>query len=121
MDRQPLPIAPWLMSPRKLVWAALPLAALLVYCEARQAPEGPAPKAPPPFSVAPAPGVSPPVPSAVFSLTDFRPLLTLPSLSSVNAALEAGTPALAARELELTLEKAPPPPDQRFRYDFLLG
>ncbi|HEX7453541.1 MAG TPA: hypothetical protein VF294_14705, partial [Polyangiaceae bacterium] len=108
------------MSPRKLAWAALPLAALLVYCEARQVPEGPKPKAPP-FRVAPAPSASPPVPSAVFSLSDFRPLLTLPSLSAVSSALDAGTPAAAARELDNQLEKSPAPPEQRFRYDFLLA
>jgi soluble lytic murein transglycosylase len=120
MDRQPLPAASWLMSPRRLAWAALPLAVLLVYCEARQGPEGPKALAPP-FRVAPVPPVTPPVPSAVFSLSDFRPLLTLPSLSSVSSALDAGTPALAARELETWLEKSPPPPDQRYRYDFLLA
>jgi soluble lytic murein transglycosylase len=108
------------MSPRKLAWAALPLAALLVYCEARQVPEGPKALAPP-FRVAPAAPAAPPVPSAVFSLSDFRPLLTLPSLSSVSSALDAGTPAVAARELESVLEKSPPPPEQRFRYDFLLA
>ena len=108
------------MSPGKLAWAAIPLAALLVYCEARQVPEGPAAKAPP-FRVAPAAAVTAAVPSAVFSLSDFRPLLTLPSLSSVATLLETSTPAAAAHELENVLEKAPPAPDERFRYDFLLG
>ena len=108
------------MSPIRLAWAAIPAAALLGYCEARQAPEGPVAKAPP-FQVAPAAAVSPAGPSAVFSLTDFRPLLTLPSLASVASLLETSTPAAAAHELESILEKAPPKAEERFRYDFLLG
>ncbi|MEO8981150.1 MAG: transglycosylase SLT domain-containing protein [Polyangiaceae bacterium] len=120
MDRQSLSRASWLMFSGKLGWAAIPLAALLVYCEARQVPEGPSAKAPP-FRVAPAAAASAAVPSAVFSLTEFRPLLTLPSLASVASLVEMSTPAAAAHELESILEKSPPPPDERFRYDFLLG
>jgi len=105
---------------RRWIWAALPLAALLVYCEARQVPEGPTPQAPP-FRVAPVAGVTPPVPNATFSLSDFRPLLTLPSLSAVAALLETSAPARAAEALAIWLEKSPPPPDQRFRYDYLLA
>lgn len=108
------------MQKIRLAWAAIPLSALLVYCEARQVPEGPAAKAPP-FRVAPAPAPTAPVPNAVFSLSDFRPLLTLPSLSGVASLLESGAPAAAARGLELILEKEPPPAAERFRYDFLLG
>ncbi|MET0790688.1 MAG: lytic transglycosylase domain-containing protein [Polyangiaceae bacterium] len=101
------------------VWAALPLVALLTYCEARQEPEGRSPKAPP-FRIAPALSApQPPVASALFSLTDFRPLLTLPALVSVSSALENGNPSLAARELAAVVVKAPPSPDERFRYDFL--
>jgi len=107
---------------RSVLWAALPLAALLVCCEARQEPEGRKAKAPPfqlaPMASAPA---APAPPSALFSLSDFRPLLTLPELSSVSSALEAGTPATAARELEASLVKSPPPETERFRYDFLLA
>jgi soluble lytic murein transglycosylase len=61
------------------------------------------------------------VPSALFSLGDFRPLLTLPELASVASALEAGTPAAAAHELSAWLAKSAPPTAQRFRYDFLLA
>ena len=101
------------------MWAALPLAALLTYCEARQEPEARAPKAPP-FSIAKAPSVvQPPGPSALFSLSDFRPLLALPSLTRVSSALEAGNPSLGARELEQILTQAPPPAEELFRYDFL--
>ncbi|MEP7049175.1 MAG: transglycosylase SLT domain-containing protein [Pseudomonadota bacterium] len=108
------------MSKSSLAWVAIPLSALLLYCEARQVPEGPAAKVPP-FRVAPAAALSVPVPSTVFSLSDFRPLLTLPMLSGVAALLDSGAPAAAAHELESILEKAPPPAEQRFRYDFLLG
>jgi len=100
---------------------ALSLVVLLVGCEARQEPEGRIAKAPP-FQIAP-PAVSAaiPVQSALFSLSDFRPLLTLPELSTVAAALEAGSPGVAARELANWLQKTPPPPDERFRYDYLLA
>jgi len=107
------------MRTRHSWWAALPLTALLVCCEARQEPEGRVAKAPP-FRIAPS-ALSAPVkvPSAPFSLSDFRPLLTIPELSAVAAALEAGTPSAAARELSSWLEKTPPPAGERFRYDFL--
>ncbi|MES1177394.1 MAG: transglycosylase SLT domain-containing protein [Myxococcales bacterium] len=109
------------MARARWVWAALPLAALLAHCEARQEPEGRSPKAPP-FRIAEAPSApQPPVPSALFSLTDFRPLLTLPALASVAAALETGNSALAARELEAIVQKSPPAAEERFRYDFLLA
>ena len=121
MDREPLSVAAKLMPARRWAWAALPLTVLFVYCEARQEPEGHVAKSPP-FRIAPS-ALAPaaPVPSALFSLTDFRPLLTLPELSSVAAALETGTPAAAARELEGWLAKSPPAAGERFRYDFLLG
>jgi soluble lytic murein transglycosylase len=109
------------MAHARSIWAAFPLAVLVTCCEARQEPEGRSPKAPP-FRIAPSASVpQPPVPSAVFSLTDFRPLLTLPALAKVSGALENGNPALAARELGAILEKSPPPADERFRYEFLLG
>jgi peptidoglycan lytic transglycosylase len=102
-------------------WAGLPLAALLLCCEPRHEPEGRVAKAPP-FRIAPSATLSPAkIPSALFSLSDFRPLLTIPALSSVASALEAGTPGLAARELTSWLEKTAPPPAERFRYDFLLA
>jgi soluble lytic murein transglycosylase len=102
-------------------WAVLTLATLLVSCEARQEPEGRVAKAPP-FRIAPsAPSAASKVQSAPFSLSDFRPLLTIPELSAVAAALDAGTPAVAARELSSWLEKTPPAPAERFRYDFLLA
>jgi soluble lytic murein transglycosylase len=109
------------MSRTRWVWAGLPLAALLTYCEARQEPEGRSPKAPP-FRIAnTASAIQVPVPSAVFSLTDFRPLLALPSMAPVSSALEAGNAALAARELGAIMAKDPPAADERFRYDFLLA
>jgi len=109
------------MRSRLWFWVALPLAALLVGCEARQEPEGRVAKAPP-FRIVP-PATSAPlnVPSATFSLSDFRPLLTIPELSAVAAALDAGTPSAAARELSGWLDKSPPAPGERFRYDFLLA
>jgi soluble lytic murein transglycosylase len=119
MDRETLS-ASRLMSRLRTAWPVLPLAALLVFCEARQAPEGPSPKAPP-FLVASASAALPHQPSAAFSLSDFRPLLTAPELSSVAALLETSTAAAAARELEAWLANSPPPPEQRFRYDFLLA
>jgi len=109
------------MRGRLWLWFVLPLAAELVACEARQEPEGRVAKAPP-FRIAPAAASAPlNVPSATFSLSDFRPLLTIPELSPVSTALDAGTPAAAARELSAWLDKAPPPPGERFRYDFLLA
>src|SRR3954447_12427150 len=121
MDRQPLLVTAWLMRARAWFGSLLPLAALLVCCEARQEPEGRVAKAPP-FRIAPPPESAPAkVPSATFSLSDFHPLLTIPELSLVAAALEAGTPGIAARELSAWLEKAPPSPGERFRYDFLLA
>jgi soluble lytic murein transglycosylase len=109
------------MAQARWVWAALPLAGLLTYCQARQEPEGRSPKAPP-FRIAEAVSAPrPPVPSALFSLTNFRPLLTLPALAGVSSALETGNSALAARELEAIIQKAPPAVDERFRYDFLLA
>src|SRR5688500_2677043 len=94
-------------------WQILPLAALLVCCEARQEPEKRVAQAPP-FRIAPsalsAASAQAVVPSAPFSLSDFRPLLTIPELSAVALALEAGTPGVAARELSSWLEKTPPPP-----------
>jgi len=119
MDRETLSAAR-LRSQLRLGWQALPLAALLVYCEARQAPEGPSPKAPP-FRIAASAAAAPPKVSASFSLSDFRPLLTSPDLANVAALLETGTPQAAARELEAWLGKSPPLADQRFRYDFLLA
>ena len=101
------------------LWAALPLLASLVGCEARHEPEGRAAKVPP-FRVEPSALRAPAkAPSAPFSLTDFRPLLTIPELSAVATALDAGTPGIAARELSSWLEKSPPAPGERFRYDFL--
>jgi soluble lytic murein transglycosylase len=121
MDRQPLLTAAQLMGARATLRVILPLASLLIGCEARQEPEGRVAKAPP-FRIAPAVASAPVnVRSASFSLTDFRPLLTIPELSPVAAALEAGTPAVAARELASSVEKAPPTPAERFRYDFLLA
>jgi len=108
------------LSSRWRIRTALALCACLTACEARQAPDVPAAKAPP-FRVAGSPSAQPPQPSASFSLSDFAPLLTKPELASVAAALEAGPPALAAHELEAWLAKSPPPPEQRFRYDFLLA
>ena len=109
------------MSQTRWLLAALPLLSSLTHCEARQEPEG-RPAKSPPFLIAPAVSAPPPpVPSALFSLSDFRPLLTLPELASVSSALESGNAALAARELTLILAKTPPPAEQRFRYDFLLA
>jgi len=119
MDRETLP-ASRLRARFRLAWQVLPLAAALVYCEARQAPEGPSPKAPP-FRIEPSAAPVQSKPSAVFSLSDFHPLLTMPELSSVAGLLETSTPAAAARELEAWLVKTPPPAEQRFRYDFLLA
>ena len=121
MDRGALPSSAKLMSRGRWIFGALPLAALLVYCEARKEPEGRSPRVPP-FRIAPtASAVATSLPSAPFSLSDFRPLLTLPELSSVATALETSTPAAAARELEAWLAKSPPPAPPRFRYDFLLA
>src|SRR6478735_3383317 len=121
MDRQPLRSAAHSMSALAWRWAVAPLAVALVCCEARQEPEGRMAKAPP-FRIAPtAPSAHVNVPSATFSLSDFRPLLTIPELSAVAAALDAGTPAAAARELSIWLQKAPPAASERFRYDFLLA
>jgi soluble lytic murein transglycosylase len=121
MDRQPLLLAAQLMRARHSFWAVLPLATLLLCCEARHEPEGRVAKAPP-FRILPAANSAPAkVESAPFSLSDFRPLLTSPELSAVAAALDAGTPAAAARELSIWLAKSPPPAGQRFRYDFLLA
>lgn len=109
------------MSRAGWAFAVLPLAALLTYCEARQEPEARAPKAPP-FRIAPVASVaSPPVPSALFSLTDFSPLLASARMAPVSSALEAGNAASAARELAALIEKEPPAADERFRYDFLLA
>ena len=109
------------MRARLRSWVFLSLAALLVGCEARQEPEGRVAKAPP-FRIAPSVASAPsPVPNARFSRSDFRPLLTVPELSAVAAALDAGTPAVAARELASWLEKTPPPAAERFRYDYLLA
>ena len=108
------------MSAHRWVWSVGPLAALLVYCAARNEPEGRVPKAPP-FQVASAAGVAPSLPPEPFSLSGFRPLLTLPELTGVAATLETGTPAAAARELEAWLSKASTPENQRFRYDFLVA
>ena len=121
MDGRALFFAAQLMGVRPWCWAVWPLSTLLVFCEARQEPEGRVAKAPP-FRIAPAATSAPvAVPSATFSLTDFRPLLTIPELSAVAAALDAGTPGVAARLLASWLEKTPPPPSARFRYDFLLA
>ncbi len=121
MDCEPLPHATELMTTFRRLWVALPLATSLLCCEARHEPEQRAAKAPP-FRIAPTASVTqPPVPSAVFSLSDFRPLLTSPALAGVATALETSTPSAAARELEAWLAKSPPPADERFRYDFLLG
>jgi len=121
MDRQPLLAAAQLMRTHTVLWALVPLASLLLGCEARQEPEGRVAKSPP-FRIAPTAQSAPvKVQSATFSLSDFRPLLTIPELSAVAAALDAGTPAVAARELGSWLEKSPPSPAERFRYDFLLA
>ena len=121
MDRQPLLALAQLMRARHSFFAVLPLAAQLICCEARHEPEGRVAKAPP-FRILPAASSAPAkVESAPFSLSDFRPLLTIPELSAVAAALDAGTPAAAARELSSWLGKSPPPAAQRFRYDFLLA
>ncbi|HEY3256341.1 MAG TPA: transglycosylase SLT domain-containing protein, partial [Polyangiaceae bacterium] len=121
MDREPLSVAAQLMGARHSPWVVLPLALLLAGCEARQEPEGRVAKAPP-FRIAPAASSAPvPVQNALFSLSDFRPLLTIPELSAVAAALDQGIPGAAARELSSWLEKSPPPPGERFRYDFLLA
>ena len=102
-------------------YALVPLMSLLMACEARQEPEGRVAKSPP-FRIAPAVASAPAkVHNATFSLSDFRPLLTIPELSAVAAALEAGTPGVAARELGSWLQKSPPSPTERFRYDFLLA
>ncbi|HEX3773092.1 MAG TPA: transglycosylase SLT domain-containing protein [Polyangiaceae bacterium] len=119
MDRE-TPSAPRLKSRRWSAALLVPCAALLVYCESRQAPEQAAPKAPP-FRIATSASASPPRPSASFSLTDFRPLLTAPELASVATLLENGAPEAAARELDAWLAKSPPALEQRFRYDFLLA
>jgi len=120
MDCQPL-FPSRLMRARTSFWVILSLASLLSCCEARKEPEGRAAKAPP-FQIAPtSASAAPKVPSATFSLSDFRPLLTIPELSAVAAALDAGTPAVAALELARWLEKTPPAASERFRYDFLLG
>ena len=119
MDRETLS-ASRLTAQLRLARVVLPLAVWLVSCEARQPPEGPSPKAPP-FRVVASASVQPNLPAASFSLSDFRPLLTTPGLSGVAALLDASTPAAAARELEAWLVKSPPPPDERFRYDFLLA
>jgi soluble lytic murein transglycosylase len=108
------------MTARRWAWAVVPVAALLVYCEVRKEPEGRVAKAPP-FQVAGSASVAPSLPAAPFSLSDFRPLLTLPELSGVATALETATPAAAARELEAWLSKASPADNQRFRYDFLVA
>jgi len=121
MGRESLPGAAQLMSWRRWSFAALPLAALLVFCEVRQEPERRVAKSPP-FRISPAlASAQAPVQSALFSLSDFRPLLTLPELSPVAAALDAGAPGAAARELDTWLAKAPPLTGERFRYDFLLA
>ncbi len=109
------------MPRRMLAWAGLPLAALLVYCEARHGLEGPALNSAPPFRVAPVTSTSSPVTNATFSLSDFRPLLTEPSLATVAAALETGKVSDAAQKLSTWLENTPPPVAERFRYDFLLA
>src|SRR5450432_3305404 len=119
MDRETLSPSR-LRTQLRLGWRVVPLAALLVYCEARQAPEGPSPKAPP-FRIAASAAAAPPKASASFSLSDFRPLLTTTDLANVAALLETSTPQAAARELEAWLAKSPPAADQRFRYDFLLA
>src|SRR5450432_2558382 len=106
MDRETLSPSR-LRTQLRLGWRVVPLAALLVYCEARQAPEGPSAKAPP-FRIAASAAAAPPKPSASFSLSDFRPLLTTPDLANVAALLETGTPQAAARELEAWLNRSPP-------------
>lgn len=116
MDRETL--SPTRLITRRLSWPVL--AALLSCCEARQAPDVPAAKAPP-FAVAASANAAPAKPSASFSLSDFAPLLTKPELASVAAALDAGTPGVAARELEAWLAKSPPAAEERYRYDFLLA
>jgi len=121
MDRQSLLVSARLMRARRPLWAILPLTVLLVGCEARHEPEGRVAKAPP-FRIAPTATSAPAkVESARFSLSDFRPLLTIPELSTVAAALDAGSPGVAARELASSIGKAPPPAGERFRYDFLLA
>lgn len=121
MDGQSLPPTARLMRHRRIA-ALLPLALLSICCEARKEPEGRLPNAPP-FRVASSANAAPapPVPVATFSLSDFQPLLAQPGLASVAQLLDAGQPAAAARELESWLSKTPPPADERFRYDFLLG
>ncbi len=121
MDCKSLSGTPRVMPRRWLALAAVPLAALLVYCEARLGPEGPAPKSAPPFRVLPATSATQPVTSASFSLSDFRPILADPGLGPVATALETGSPAGAAQELSKWLEKTPPSEPERFRYDFLLA
>ncbi len=118
MDRETLSTSR--LSARRRAWFVLPLIALLVDCEARQAPDVPSAKSPP-FQVTASASAPPPKPSATFSLTDFQPLLTKPELASVATALDAGTPAQAARVLEAWLAKSPPATEERFRYDFLLA
>ncbi len=118
MDRKTLSTAR--LTSHWLARFALPLLAALVGCESRQSPDVPAAKAPP-FQVAASASAAPQKPSASFSLSDFAPLLTKPELASVATALDTGTPAVAARELEAWLAKSPPVAEERFRYDFLLA
>jgi len=118
MDRETVSASRLSSGERALRALVLPLC--LLACEARQAPELPAAKVPP-FRVATSASAPPAKPSASFSLSDFAPLLAHPELARVAAALDAGTPALAARELETWLAKSPPSPEQRFRFDFLLA
>jgi soluble lytic murein transglycosylase len=121
MDRRSLSVTARLMRARSPRWAVLPLVASLVCCEARHEPEARAAKAPP-FRVEPSALSAPPkTPNAPFSLSDFRPLLTIPELSPVATALDAGTPGVAARQLASWLDKTPPASGERFRYDFLLA
>ncbi|HEY4157432.1 MAG TPA: transglycosylase SLT domain-containing protein, partial [Polyangiaceae bacterium] len=119
MDRETLS-ASRLKSRLWPVALLVPCAALFVYCEARQAPEQAAPKAPP-FRIAASASAPLAKSSASFSLTDFHPLLTTPELSGVATLLENGAPEAAAHELDVWLTKSPPAPEQRFRYDFLLA
>src|SRR5260221_9568293 len=119
MDRETLPATR--LSSLGTALRVLPLAALLICCEARQAPEGPSPKAPPFRVAASVPGPTKATASASFSLSDFRPLLTTPELANVAALLETGAAQAAARELEAWLVKSPPAAAERFRYDFLLA
>ena len=120
MDRGTFPRATELMSARRWL-CALPLFATLICCEARKEPEGRLPRVPPFALQVSASSASKPAQSALFSLTDFRPLLTLPELSSVARGLDAFGPAAAARELSAWIVKSPPAAGERFRYLFLLG